>query len=93
MLQYHKVAAVAHGFRSSFRDWAAEETDHPCEVIEPALAHVVQSKVEAGYARSDLSSGGGSWTTGPPTLRASTAWESRYGGDRRSWDCPGRCWN
>ena len=47
MLQYHRIAAVAHGFRSSFRDWAAEETDHPREVIEAALAHVVQNKVEA----------------------------------------------
>ena len=44
MLQYHRIPAVAHGFRSSFRDWAAEET----------LAHVVQNKVEAAYARSDL---------------------------------------
>ena len=54
MLQYHRIAAVAHGFRSSFRDWAAEETDHTREVIEAALAHVVQNKVEAAYARSDL---------------------------------------
>ena len=54
MLQYHRIAAVAHGFRSSFRDWAAEETDHPREVIEAALAHVIQNKVEAAYARSDL---------------------------------------
>ena len=54
MLQYHRIAAVPHGFRSSFRDWAAEETDHPREVIEAALAHVVQNKVEAAYARSDL---------------------------------------
>ena len=54
MLQHHRIAAVAHGFRSSFRDWAAEETDHPREVIEAALAHVVQNKVEAAYARSDL---------------------------------------
>ena len=54
MLQYHRIVAVAHGFRSSFRDWAAEETDHPREVIEAALAHVVQNKVEAAYARSDL---------------------------------------
>ncbi|MCY3845834.1 MAG: hypothetical protein OXH69_20085 [Acidobacteria bacterium] len=53
MLRYHKIAAVAHGFRSSFRDEAAEETDHPREVTEAALAHVVQNKVEA-YARSDL---------------------------------------
>ena len=42
------------GFRSSFRDWAAEMTDHPREVIEAALAHAVQNKVEAAYARSDL---------------------------------------
>ena len=48
------IAAVPHGFRSSFRDWAAEQTDHPREVIEAALAHVVQNRVEAAYARSDL---------------------------------------
>jgi len=54
LLQRHRVAAVPHGFRSSFRDWAAEKTDHPREVIEAALAHVVQNKVEAAYARSDL---------------------------------------
>ena len=48
------VAAVPHGFRSSFRDWAAEQTDHPREVIEAALAHVVRNRVEAAYARSDL---------------------------------------
>ena len=43
-----------HGFRFSFRDWAAEETDHLREVIEAALAHVVRNRVEAAYARSDL---------------------------------------
>ena len=48
------IDCVPHGFRSSFRDWAAEETDHPREVIEAALAHVVQNQVEAAYARSDL---------------------------------------
>ena len=48
------IAAVPHGFRSSFRDWAGEETDHPREVIEAALAHVVRNHVEAAYARSDL---------------------------------------
>ena len=42
------------GFRSSFRDWAAEETDHPRDVIEAALAHVVRNKVEAAYRRTDL---------------------------------------
>ena len=48
------VDAVPHGFRSTFRDWAGEETDHPREVIEAALSHVVRNRVEAPYARSDL---------------------------------------
>ena len=43
-----------NGRRSSFRDWAAEATDHPHEVVEAALAHVVRNKVEAAYRRSDL---------------------------------------
>ena len=54
LLKDLEIGAVPHGFRSSFRDWAAEETDHPREVIEAALAHVIQNKVEAAYARSDL---------------------------------------
>ncbi|MCY4429889.1 MAG: integrase, partial [Rhodospirillales bacterium] len=53
-LQNLRVAAVPQGFRSSFRDWTAERTNHPREVIEAALANVVQNKVEAAYARSDL---------------------------------------
>jgi integrase len=48
------IAAVPHGFRSSFRDWAGETTSHPREVIEFALAHVIKDKAEAAYARSDL---------------------------------------
>ncbi len=48
------INAVPHGFRSSFRDWASERTNHPREVVEAALAHVVGNKVEAAYARSDL---------------------------------------
>ena len=54
LLQQLRIGAVAHGFRSSFRDWAAEETDHPREVVEAALAHVVRNQTEAAYARSDL---------------------------------------
>ena len=46
--------AVPHGFRSSFRDWAAECTGAPRAVMEAALAHTVANKVEAAYARSDL---------------------------------------
>ena len=49
-----QMPAVPHGFRSSFRDWAAEETNHPREVVEAALAHAVRNRVEAAYARSDL---------------------------------------
>ena len=48
------IATVPHGFRSSFRDWAAERTDAPHAVMEAALAHVVRNRVEAAYARSDL---------------------------------------
>ncbi len=54
LLRQLGIAAVPHGFRSTFRDWAGEETDHPREVIEAALAHVVRNRVEAAYARSDL---------------------------------------
>ena len=54
LLRQLGIAAVPHGFRSTFRDWAAEETDHPREAIEAALAHVVRNRVEAAYARSDL---------------------------------------
>lgn len=45
---------TAHGFRSTFRDWAAETTDYPGEVVEMALAHTVANKVEAAYRRGDL---------------------------------------
>lgn len=45
---------TAHGFRSSFRDWAAESTNFPSEVAEMALAHTVGDKVEAAYRRTDL---------------------------------------
>lgn len=46
--------ATVHGFRSSFRDWAAERTSYPNEVVEMALAHTVKNKVEAAYRRGDL---------------------------------------
>jgi integrase len=45
---------TVHGFRSTFRDWAAECTAFPNEVCEAALAHAVNSKVEAAYRRGDL---------------------------------------
>ncbi len=45
---------TAHGFRSTFRDWAAETTAFPSEVVEMALAHAVGSRVEAAYRRGDL---------------------------------------
>jgi integrase len=45
---------VPHGFRSSFRDWAAERTGFPAEVAEMALAHAIEDKTEAAYRRGDL---------------------------------------
>jgi integrase len=45
---------TAHGFRSTFRTWAAELTGFPREVVEAALAHVISDKVEAAYQRGDL---------------------------------------
>jgi len=47
-------AETVHGFRSSFRDWAAERTSYPREVCEAALAHVVADKTEAAYLRTKL---------------------------------------
>ena len=54
LLRQLGVEAVPHGFRSSFRDWAAERTEAPHEVCELALAHVNRDRVEAAYRRSDL---------------------------------------
>jgi integrase len=47
-------SVTVHGFRSSFRDWAAERTHYPNHVVEQALAHAIPSAVEAAYRRSDL---------------------------------------
>lgn len=55
LLRRMKVEGVTvHGFRSTFRDWAAEEANAPREVAEKSLAHTVGSDVERAYARSDL---------------------------------------
>ena len=53
-LRRMNLDVTAHGFRSSFRDWAAEQTNFPREVCEMALAHTVENRVEAAYRRSDL---------------------------------------
>ena len=54
MVRQLGIQAVPHGFRSSFRDWAAERTEAPHAVMEAALAHTIHNPVEAAYARSDL---------------------------------------
>ena len=54
LLRELAIEAVPHGFRSSFRDWAAECSDAPREVCELALAHVNSDRVEAAYRRTDL---------------------------------------
>jgi integrase len=48
------VAIHVHGFRSTFRDWAAEQTSYPNELCEIALAHAVSDKTEAAYRRGDM---------------------------------------
>ena len=50
----NRTDITVHGFRSTFRDWCAEQTNFPREVAEAALAHVLDDKVEAAYRRSDL---------------------------------------
>jgi integrase len=45
---------TAHGFRSTFRDWAAEATNYPSDMAEMALAHSIGDKVEAAYRRGDM---------------------------------------
>jgi integrase len=49
-----RLDITVHGFRSTFRDWAAETTHYPNHVVEQALAHVIGDKVEAAYRRGDL---------------------------------------
>jgi integrase len=49
-----RADVTVHGFRSCFRDWAAEQTAFPHDVVEMALAHTVGSKVEVAYKRTDL---------------------------------------
>ena len=54
LVRENGIKAVPHGFRSSFRSWAAELSDAPREVAELALGHVNPDKVEAAHMRSDL---------------------------------------
>jgi integrase len=74
--------ATVHGFRSAFRDWAAECTNFTNEVCEAALAHVIQNKVEAAYPSHSRpatnrfrspSPGQRAWPRRPPHIR----WRSR----------------
>ncbi|MFC6437868.1 tyrosine-type recombinase/integrase [Novosphingobium resinovorum] len=54
LLREIKEPYTAHGFRSAFRDWVSEETEHHGEVAEAALAHVAKDKTEAAYRRGNL---------------------------------------
>lgn len=54
LLRRYASGFTTHGFRSTFRDWAAENTSHPSEVCEMALAHAVGDATEAAYRRGDL---------------------------------------
>jgi integrase len=54
LLKTIRTGITVHGMRSAFRDWAAEQTSHPSEVIEMALAHTVGNSVENSYRRTNL---------------------------------------
>jgi integrase len=54
LAQQFEPAITTHGFRSAFRDWVSEETNHSPEVAEMALAHTITNKVEAAYRRGKL---------------------------------------
>jgi len=54
LLKEVEPGITAHGFRSTFRDWAAETTRHPREVIEAAMSHRLKDAAEAAYQRGDL---------------------------------------
>jgi hypothetical protein len=54
LLKGMRPGLTVHGFRSSFRDWVAEQTTHPREIAEAALAHVLGDKAEAAYWRGDV---------------------------------------
>lgn len=49
-----RTGITVHGFRSTFRDWAAEDTMHERDAVEQALAHTIENRVEAAYRRGDL---------------------------------------
>lgn len=68
---------TVHGFRSTFRDWAAECTNFPREIAEAALAHIVRDKTEAAYQRGDLLE---------KRRRLMTAWEGFCSAPRQSGD-------
>lgn len=54
VLRDMEVDAVPHGFRSTFRDWVAEQTSWPAEIAEAALAHVIADKTVAAYQRGSM---------------------------------------
>jgi integrase len=54
LLRRMKVDVTVHGFRSGFRDWAAECSGYAHEVAEMALAHTIENSVERAYRRGDL---------------------------------------
>jgi integrase len=54
LLRGMRPGLTVHGFRSTFRDWAAESTSFPREIAEASLAHTVGSAVERAYQRGDM---------------------------------------
>ena len=54
LLRGYRAGTTVHGFRSTFRDYISEETEHSPDVAEMALAHAIRNRVEAAYRRGRL---------------------------------------
>ena len=91
VLRRMDVPAVPHGFRSTFRDWAAERTTYPRDVAEMALAHAIGNAVEAAYRRGDLFEKRTDATMDPSVMRAvGSAWRTTSCACPRGGRPPGR---
>ena len=78
----NRADLTVHGFRSTFRQWAAEATEYPREVVEAALAHMLRDKVEAAYQRGNplerrrsMMADWAVFCASPPSLPSSTLYQ------------------
>ena len=72
LLRRLRVPCVPHGWRSTFRDWSAETTGYPGEVVEMALAHAIKDKTEAAYPKKERRS----WINSENARESASTWSS-----------------